>query len=172
MGVLDKFKNLVGIGDEYDDEDEYITEEEVEEAERQLEREKAESNRFASSSRYNSPSRESNIIAMGNKMSSMGMNVVIMEPKVLDEAQELVDSLKEDKPIIINLNSSSPENGRKIFDFLSGATYALNGSVQKIEDNIFIFAPNNISVSDRTEKSEGEKGGLGFSDIDNFLGGK
>ena len=171
MGVLDKFKNLVGIGDEYDEDDEYISEEEVEEAERQLEREKSEGNRF-SSSRFSSGNKESNIVAMGNKFNSMGMNVVIMEPKVLDEAQELVDSLKEDKPVIINLNSSNPENGRKIFDFLSGATYALGGSVQKIEDNIFIFAPNNISVSDRTEKADGEKAGLGFSDIDNFLGGK
>ena len=170
MGVLDKFKNIVGIGDEFDDDDEYISEEEVEEAERQLEKESAESNRFASS-RYSNRDN-TNVVPMGNKLQAMGMNVVIMEPTVLDEAQQLVDSLKENKPVIINLNSSSPENGRKIFDFLSGATYALAGSVQKIEDNIFIFAPKNISVSDRTEKGEGGQGGLDFSDIDGFLGGK
>lgn len=166
MGVLDKFKDIVGIGDEFDDDDEYISEEEVAEAERQLEKESAENNRFSSGrhSRDNA-----NVVPMGNKFQAMGMNVVIMEPKVLDEAQQLVDSLKENKPVIINLNSSSPENGRKIFDFLSGAIYALAGSVQKIEDNIFIFAPRNISVSARTEKSEG---GLDFSDIDGFLGGK
>ena len=171
MGVLDKFKNIVGIGDEFDDDDEYISEEEIEEAERSLEKERAESNRFSSASRYGGSSRDNaNVVPMGKL--PMGMNVVIMEPKVLDEAQQLVDSLKQDKPIIINLNSSSPENGRKIFDFLSGATYALAGSVQKIEDNIFIFAPRNISVSDRTEKGTSTNGSVDFSDIDNILGGK
>lgn len=168
MGVLDKFKDIVGIGDDFDDDDDYISEEEVAEAERQLEKESMDNNRFASS-KYK---ENTNVVPMGNKFQAMGMNVVIMEPKVLDEAQQLVDSLKENKPVIINLNSSSPENGRKIFDFLSGATYALAGSVQKIEDNIFIFAPKNISVSDKTEKGEGGQGGLDFSDIDGFLGGK
>ena len=171
MGVLDKFKNIVGIGDEFEDEDEYISEEEINEAARTLEKERAEENRF-STSRYNAgrDSGNANVVPMGKL--PMGMNVIIMEPKVLDEAQQLVDSLKQDKPIIINLNSSSPENGRKIFDFLSGATYALAGSVQKIEDNIFIFAPRNISVFDRSEKGDGENGGIDFSDIDNILGGK
>lgn len=38
------------------------------------------------------------------------------------------------------------ETARKIFDFLSGATYALDGNVQKVANNIFVFAPENVDV--------------------------
>ena len=45
------------------------------------------------------------------------------------------------------------EVARKIFDFLSGATYALNGNVQKVANNIFIFAPENVDISSTNEAS-------------------
>ena len=58
-----------------------------------------------------------------------------------------MDSLKQRKPIIINLEKIDSETARKIFDFLSGATYALNGNVQKIANNIFVFAPENVDIN-------------------------
>ena len=60
---------------------------------------------------------------------------------------KLVDSLKAKKPVIINLEKIETDTARKIFDFLSGATYALNGNVQKVANNIFIFAPENVDVA-------------------------
>jgi len=62
-----------------------------------------------------------------------------------------VDSLKTRKPIIINLEKLESETARKIFDFLSGATYALNGNVQKVANNIFVFAPENVDISASVE---------------------
>jgi len=58
-----------------------------------------------------------------------------------------VDSLKGRKPVIINLEMIENDSARKIFDFLSGATYALNGNVQKIAQNIFVFLPENVDVT-------------------------
>jgi cell division inhibitor SepF len=58
-----------------------------------------------------------------------------------------VDNLKAKKPVIINLEKVESDAARKIFDFLSGATYALNGNVQKVANNIFIFAPENVDVT-------------------------
>ena len=59
---------------------------------------------------------------------------------------EVSDNLKSKKPVIINLEKLENETARKIFDFLSGATYALDGNVQKVANNIFVFAPENVDV--------------------------
>ena len=76
--------------------------------------------------------------------------IVVIEPKAFDECPKLVDSLKSRKPVIINLEHIENDTARKIFDFLSGATYALNGNVQKIAQNIFVFLPENVDVQSST----------------------
>ena len=72
--------------------------------------------------------------------------IVVIEPKDFNDCPNLVDSLKKRKPIIINLELIENVTARKIFDFLSGATYALNGNMQKIAQNIFVFLPENVDV--------------------------
>jgi cell division inhibitor SepF len=74
-------------------------------------------------------------------------NLVLTEPSCFDECPKLVDSLKARKSIIINLEKVETDVARKIFDFLSGATYALDGNMQKIANNIFVFVPENVNVS-------------------------
>ena len=84
--------------------------------------------------------------------------MVVIEPKSFDESPKLVDNLKAKKPVIINLEKVESDTARKIFDFLSGATYALNGNVQKVANNIFVFAPENVDVSANIEQK-----GIDFS---------
>ena len=72
--------------------------------------------------------------------------IVVIEPKTFDDCPKLVDSLKARKPVIINLERIENDIARMIFDFLSGATYALGGNVQKIAQNIFVFLPENVDV--------------------------
>ena len=88
--------------------------------------------------------------------------IVMTEPKSFDECPELVDSLKSRKPVILNLECMENDPARKIFDFLSGATYALNGNVQKIAQNIFVFLPENVDIqasqSSQSYKYGQEKG--------------
>ena len=75
------------------------------------------------------------------------MKMIVIEPKSINDCQKLVDSLKAKKPIIINLENVESDMARKIFDFLSGATYALSGNIQKVSANIFLFAPENVDIS-------------------------
>mgnify|MGYP002564052301 CR=1 FL=1 len=72
--------------------------------------------------------------------------LVITEPKSFNDCPKMVDSLRTRRPVIINVEHLERETARKIFDFLSGATYAINGKVQKVSDNIFVFAPENVDV--------------------------
>lgn len=75
------------------------------------------------------------------------MNVVIYEPVEFEETQLIVDNLKNRKPVIINLEKLDNEMAKKIFAFLNGAIYALDGQIQKVSQGIFILAPNNIDIS-------------------------
>lgn len=94
---------------------------------------------------------------MQNTAARQQFKLVVTEPKSFDECPKLVDSLKSRKPVIINLEKLETEKARKIFDFLSGATYALNGNVQKVANNIFVFAPDNVDVLSNLGSEAGKR---------------
>ena len=101
-------------------------------------------------------------IPMEKRVSIAGTNafkLVVIEPKSFDECPKLVDSLKGRRPVIINLEKIETETAKKIFDFLSGATYALNGNVQKVANNIFIFAPESVDIAANQDERGFEFGG-------------
>ena len=158
MGVFGKFKELIGIEEIEDDED--FEEEPVVEKKPEVRQnsfvqpapvKEAKDNRVVN--------MQNNNTASMNRITSQ-FKMVVIEPKSFDESPRLVDNLKAKKPVIINLEKLESDTARKIFDFLSGATYALNGNVQKIANNIFVFVPENVdvtsSVDQKTSVSFGE----------------
>ncbi|HPR23663.1 MAG TPA: cell division protein SepF [Bacillota bacterium] len=150
MGVFSKFKDLVGI-EEIDD-DEF--EEEIAESSAPLEKRPAETK-----SAYSRRDPKEKVMPMQSRTTNP-FKLVVIEPEGFEECPKLVDSLKTRKPIIINLEKIESETARKIFDFLSGATYALNGNVQKVANNIFVFAPENVDISSSIENK-----GFDFNNI-------
>ena len=84
---------------------------------------------------------------------SSPFKMVVIEPRSLEECRKLVDNLRTRKPVIINLERVETDLARKMFDFLGGATYALNGNVQRVTQNIFIFAPNNVNINAKLDRS-------------------
>lgn len=86
------------------------------------------------------------------------MKVVLYQPKEFDDTKTIVDSLKSRRPVIINIEDIDAELARKIFDFCSGALYALDGHIQKISRGIFILAPNNVDVAGDVKGELGKKG--------------
>ena len=150
MSFIGKLKDLVGIDDEYEEEEE-IEEQELErETRRSTTREQVQPRKFGLDEEIVTLRKErENVIAMPNnpvKELTTRFKIVVIDPKSFDECPKLVDSLKSRKPVIINLENIENDTARKIFDFLSGATYALNGNVQKIAQNIFVFLPENVDV--------------------------
>lgn len=75
------------------------------------------------------------------------LKVVVCEPEKFDEVQALADHLKNRKQVILNFESTAPEVSQRIIDFISGATYALEGQSQQLGRNIFLFAPSNVEVA-------------------------
>ena len=150
MGAFSKLKELVGIEEIEDDE-----EEEVEEEKKPLVPRPASTP--ATAQRPSSVSSSVNKPATSGSRFTSAMKMVVIEPQGFDESPKLVDSLKAKKPVIINLENLETDTARKIFDFLSGATYALNGNVQKVANNIFVFAPENVSVDYKNEQKASDK---------------
>ncbi|MDR3225568.1 MAG: cell division protein SepF [Clostridiales Family XIII bacterium] len=180
MAFLDKIKTLVGVEDDEFEED-YLDEEPIQPTPRSsayglgdrytnIEKEKPlwnpPSRRSQSAPLYSenpalhnpAPQRRAvreNVVEMspGNTLRALTQKfkIVVVEPKIFEDSTKLVDSLKSRKPVIINLEKIETDTARKIFDFLSGATYALSGNVQKIANNIFVFLPENVDVSTSTE---------------------
>lgn len=81
-----------------------------------------------------------------NMPSVAQMKVVVMTPDMFDEASTICDHLKSKKPVIVNLESADKEIARRIVDFLSGAVYSLDGTIQKVSNSIFVVAPHNVDV--------------------------
>ena len=73
--------------------------------------------------------------------------VVVIEPKAYNESITIAEALKERKTVILNLQLLDREQSQRIVDFLCGCTHALDGSQRKIGENVFIFTPSNINIS-------------------------
>jgi len=74
------------------------------------------------------------------------MNVVVAEPTSFDEVEALAEELKRRHPVLITLERTQSDVARRIIDFLSGATFALDGRLQKVGEWIFLFAPSNVTI--------------------------
>ena len=81
------------------------------------------------------------------------MKVVIVEPKKYEEVTSIADQLRQRRAVIVNLENLDDAVTRKsIFDFMNGAVYVLDGSIQKVSKAIFILAPNNVDIDANMKK--------------------
>ncbi|MFB7158959.1 cell division protein SepF [Lysinibacillus sp. NPDC056232] len=88
-----------------------------------------------------------NIVSLQTAMNSKGAKVVLVEPRVYAEAQDIAEHLKNRRATIVNLQRIEREQGVRIIDFLSGTVYALGGDIQRIGKDIFLCTPENVEVS-------------------------
>lgn len=78
---------------------------------------------------------------------SVKLKVIVIEPKTFDDAQQVANNLRDKKPVVINFEKTEAEDAKRIIDFISGTTYALNGEIKKVGHNVFLCAPSNVNVS-------------------------
>ena len=128
--LFNKVLNFVG----------WEAEEEEFEEEQELMKEELQQPQFSAT---NSKKQQNKVV---NIHSTAQMKVVIMQPESFDDAQEISEHLKNKKPIVVNLEDLEKECAQRIIDFLSGAAYALDGSIQKVANGIFLIAPYNVDI--------------------------
>jgi cell division inhibitor SepF len=74
------------------------------------------------------------------------MEIVVLEPRSFDEARAGADHLKSRRPVIVNLKDADRDLAKRIVDFTCGVTYAVDGQMQRIGDEIFLFTPTSVTV--------------------------
>jgi cell division inhibitor SepF len=133
---IDKMMDMMKLSDYDDYEDEYENEEEISETSspdvKQLK---------------NYTSKKNNSTKIVNFQANVQMEVVVLQPETYDEAQDICDHIKQKKPVIINLDKMDRDIAQRIMDFVSGSCYTLNGNLQRVTNNIFIIAPENIDIA-------------------------
>lgn len=97
---------------------------------------------------YNS---EEPVVTPGNKM-------MLLEPRAYSESQQIADYLKSKNAVVVNLKRVTPDQAKRIIDFLSGTLYAIGGDLQKLGGGIFLCTPKNINVEGKISEDSNTKG--------------
>ncbi|MFC5557984.1 cell division protein SepF [Ureibacillus thermophilus] len=151
MGVFSKIKNFFYLEDEDDEIQPPIKEPAVLPQETVTRKTKKIVNSYGEE-------KTLNVINIQSANALKNTKVIIVEPRVYAEAQDISEHLKNKRAIIVNLQRIDREAGMRIIDFLSGTVYALGGDIQRIGDNIFLCTPDNVEV-------QGEISGYFYDDI-------
>jgi cell division inhibitor SepF len=91
---------------------------------------------------------------------SANVQVHLVIPRSFNDAQQIADKFKQSIPVILNLQSSDAELSKRLIDFASGLTYALNGGMQRVADKVFLLTPKNVEVSAEERARMLERGGF------------
>jgi cell division inhibitor SepF len=84
--------------------------------------------------------------------------VHLVVPKSFNDAQQVADKFKGTVPVILNLQSAETDLAKRLIDFSSGLTYALDGGMQRVADRVFLLTPRNVEVSAEERARLLEKG--------------
>lgn len=108
------------------------------------------------------PVEEKGFFANANKKNGKVVNmpgvqsvkVIISQPSTFEQSEEICDHLKDKKSIILNLEYVNKDVARRIVDFVGGAVFALDGTIQKISNSIFLVAPTNYEITNEVMKED------------------
>ncbi|MBR5047558.1 MAG: cell division protein SepF [Eubacterium sp.] len=165
MSIKDKFMDMMKISDvddseEFDEEFDGYEEGYDEELEEEFDEEEEEE--FVEKPAHKKPifsfhrkpkdvpedyeEEDGRVVPFHNKLEE-GETVRVIKPQEFNEAQIVADFLKDGKTIVVNLEGIEISQAQRIIDFIGGASFAVDGSLKAISNNIFIVAPGNIEVS-------------------------
>lgn len=167
--IINKFMDMFGIGNQeeegYDEEENYAEDQEVEEEEEFYSKPKSRSRRSFSDiekeNPYGARSIDTKVIPMNTSVSSSKM--VITQPTCYEDVEEIGAYLKNKKSVIINLENVGKEDARRVLDFLSGAAFMIEGTIQRVSNLIYLMAPKSVEIQNDIDKSQYGKQKASFS---------
>jgi cell division inhibitor SepF len=86
--------------------------------------------------------------------------VHLVAPRAFNDAKQIADRFKAQIPVIINLQSADTDLSKRLIDFASGLTYALDGSMQRVADKVFLLTPRDVELSAEERARAMERGGF------------
>lgn len=133
--LINKVMNFMGIGDAGDEEDFVEENEEIYTPPAKT--------KTSDVPAYGHSSKKSKVV---NIHATTQLKVVVLQPTTYSDATEIAGHLKSKKPVVVNLEKLDKDTARKIVDFLSGAVFALDGSMQKVSNGILLVVPYTMGI--------------------------
>lgn len=161
MGVFDKFLDIMKLNDddyddEYYDDDEYFDDDGYEEKPQRRSlfgKKNTKEDNFddfdMEEDKSFQPSTSNKVTPMRQPAARRGgnMEVCVVKPTSVDDSREITETLLSGRTVILNLEGMDLEVAQRIIDFVSGATFAISGNLQKISNYIFLVTPTNVDIS-------------------------
>ena len=148
MGIYNKFLDFIGIEEAEDKPEGDLFEEDVA-PEKEGAAAPTPRRRPLIETESKKPAREPRLQGGGETVpmpNVAAMKMIVYHPVSYEDAQNIIDNLKARKPVIVNMEELDVAAAQRILDFISGAIYALNGTIAKISRDIFVVAPTNYDV--------------------------
>ena len=106
------------------------------------------------------PSRRERSSRLRSVSAPAPAKVHLVVPRAFNDAKQIADRFKAQIPVIINLQSADTELSKRLIDFASGLTYALDGSMQRVADKVFLLTPRDVELSAEERARAMERGGF------------
>jgi cell division inhibitor SepF len=166
MGFSDLWNRTLiyfGIAEEEDwDEDGYTTNEQLEESYRR--RDRANVRRLPNAAEEDDWVADDDSRRQPTRLRRVDpgppAKVHLVVPRSFNDAQQIADRFKAQIPVILNLQNADTDLSKRLIDFASGLTYALDGSMQRVADKVFLLTPRNVELSAEERARALERGGF------------
>lgn len=161
--IINKLMNAIGIGEEeveydnmeYNNDEEQLTDDFDDTYTKSLFKSSKSFRDIERESQYSTKNLQNKVIPMNTAVSSSKM--VITQPTCYDEVEGIGEYLKNKKSIIINLENVGKEDARRILDFMSGAAFMVEGTIQKVSNLIYLITPRNVEIQNDVEQGQYNK---------------
>ena len=147
MGMLSNFTQFFGLNDEEEFEVEQVadTKEKIQLSAKKNDEKRELKNQRAFNTRRE-PATTNKVVSMKNPENPYQSKIVVFEPRVYSEVQEIADLLLSNQSVILNFSRIEEDQAKRIVDFLTGTIYAISGDIQRIGEEIFLCTPKNVEI--------------------------
>jgi cell division inhibitor SepF len=160
-GIREKFRNILKQPDEDMDYDDYYSEEEEEQEPAQEQpSQQEESYEEAPQSAPSGEGSDNNVISLHDDTK---VQFVLFKPESFDSTvTAMADELIKNHTVILNMEQTNKDIGKRIIDFLSGVAYAHNGKISRVAEDTYIVMPSNVKLSGQDVMDEVESDNIYF----------
>lgn len=134
MNFFERLLVSLGLAEEKEEEEEGFEDDITEEKKGNKEKSKS------------SKSKKGSVVPLPTKVKDTDYSIIVVTPTEYDQAQKISEYLKKSQPVIVNLEKLDVEIGRQLIDFVSGTVFGLDGTINKIGKQMFLFSPPGVEV--------------------------
>lgn len=142
MSLMDELRRLTRPYEDEDEFDDFELEEPFVEAKEERKTRKRQREEEEVEREYEAPNRDKVV----NINTTTQLQVVLVKPDKFQDASAIADHLRDKRTVVLNLEATNKDVGRRMVDFLSGAAYAQEGKIKKVAVATYIITPYNVDI--------------------------